>query len=553
MKQFAKIHSLLVATLILASFLRLYHLGTNPPSLDWDEASLGYNAYSLLKTGADEYGNTWPLSIRSFNDYKPPLYTYLTIPAVALFGLSEFAVRLPSALAGVIAVAAAYFLSIELFKDHRPSRSLALTSSFLLTISPWHLQFSRAAFEANLALTFYLLSVTFFLKWVNLSTNKNHQATKPYSHLLFILLSSLCASASFYSYHSARLVVPLLFLSFALIFRKLLLARPRHFLASLALSLALLFPLLYIGTRGYAADRLGSTSIFTAPQNYFRENERLSRLHHYDVTAVGLDKLIPREAIGYAQIIIRNYFEHFNFNFLFLTGDANPRHSAAGMGVLYLSQFPLLLYGAYRLIVDKPKFAPIIWLLLLIAPLPAAITQETPHAIRSLLMLPALTIITAYGFVSMYQAFAKKRFGSLPIISYSLLLTINFVVYLNLYFVITPEERSQAWQYGYKQLVQKVGELEPGYDRLVITTKYDQPHIYFAFYQQIDPKLYQTYAQTASRNIGQYYFVQDIPAYVAPANQKTLLIGAPHQLRIETPFEQIDFLDGSPAFLFYNL
>jgi len=116
MKQFAKIHSLLVATLILASFLRLYHLGTNPPSLDWDEASLGYNAYSLLKTGADEYGNTWPLSIRSFNDYKPPLYTYLTIPAVALFGLSEFAVRLPSALAGVIAVAAAYFLSIELLQ-----------------------------------------------------------------------------------------------------------------------------------------------------------------------------------------------------------------------------------------------------------------------------------------------------------------------------------------------------------------------------------------------------------------------------------------------------
>src|SRR3972149_2515950 len=85
----------------------------------------------------------------------------------------------------------------------------------------------------------------------------------------------------------------------------------------------------------------------------------------------------------------------FIFIFLSLPGAPTPRHSAAGMGVLYLSQFPLLLYGAYRLIVDKPKFAPIIWLLLLIAPLPAAITQETPHAIRSLLMLPALTIITA--------------------------------------------------------------------------------------------------------------------------------------------------------------
>ena len=85
----------LIVIFLLAFTLRFWQLGQNPPSLDWDEASLGYNAYSLFKTGADEYGNKWPLAIRSFGDYKPPLYTYLTIPSVAIFGLNEFAIRFP--------------------------------------------------------------------------------------------------------------------------------------------------------------------------------------------------------------------------------------------------------------------------------------------------------------------------------------------------------------------------------------------------------------------------------------------------------------------------
>ncbi|MDO8610433.1 MAG: hypothetical protein Q7R95_07830, partial [bacterium] len=67
---------LFVGIILLAGFLRLYKLGEVPGSLDWDEASIGWNAYSLLKTGTDEYGKAWPVSIRSFNDYKPPMYVY---------------------------------------------------------------------------------------------------------------------------------------------------------------------------------------------------------------------------------------------------------------------------------------------------------------------------------------------------------------------------------------------------------------------------------------------------------------------------------------------
>src|SRR3989338_344065 len=92
-----KFNWILIPVILLAAVLRFYQLGQNPPSLDWDETAHGYNAYSILKTGRDEYGYKFPLYFRSFDDYKPPIYTYLVVPAVAIFGLNDFAVRFPSA------------------------------------------------------------------------------------------------------------------------------------------------------------------------------------------------------------------------------------------------------------------------------------------------------------------------------------------------------------------------------------------------------------------------------------------------------------------------
>src|SRR3990172_10161443 len=108
MKNWSKI--LLALIIFLAIILRFWDLGKNPPSPDWDEVAIGYNAHSLLETGRDEYGIKFPLVFRSFDDYKPPLYFYLTALAVKFFGLNVFAVRFSSALFGVLAVLGTYFL-----------------------------------------------------------------------------------------------------------------------------------------------------------------------------------------------------------------------------------------------------------------------------------------------------------------------------------------------------------------------------------------------------------------------------------------------------------
>ena len=156
---------LFFVVLLIASILRLYDLGKVPKSLNWDEVALGYNAYSILKTGADEYGKFMPVVLQSYDDYKPALYTYLAIPTVGFLGLTELAVRLPSVLAGIGAVAIVYFLVLQIIGNKSVNIAgkevspyvIALTASFFLAISPWHIQFSRIAFESNVGLTINLL------------------------------------------------------------------------------------------------------------------------------------------------------------------------------------------------------------------------------------------------------------------------------------------------------------------------------------------------------------------------------------------------------------
>src|SRR3990167_2208416 len=118
MQEFKNKKILLILVIFLAFFLRFYKISETPPSLYWDEASLGYNAYSILKTARDEHGKFLPVTnFAAFGDYKPPGYIYLTVPAIAIFGLSEFAIRFPSALFGTLTVLLAYFLTKRLFEN----------------------------------------------------------------------------------------------------------------------------------------------------------------------------------------------------------------------------------------------------------------------------------------------------------------------------------------------------------------------------------------------------------------------------------------------------
>lgn len=188
---------------ILAFLLRVINLGGSPAGFTPDEASFGYDAYSLIKTGHDQWGVPTPLTFKSFGDYKLPVYTYLVIPSISVFGLNEFSVRLPNALLGTLAVFATYFLVLELFG--RREKKLAILASLFLAVSPWHIALSRGAFEANLTTFFLTTGMVFFL------------AARRRQNLLSVAM--LFFGINLFTYHSARLVTPIIVMALLWIYR----------------------------------------------------------------------------------------------------------------------------------------------------------------------------------------------------------------------------------------------------------------------------------------------------------------------------------------------
>ena len=197
MKLYQKL--LLLFLFISGLILRTHQLTRVPAGLHGDEVSIGYNAFSLLKTGRDQDGNFLPLTIDQFGDYRPAGYHYLDIPFIALLGINELAVRLPAALFGSLTIILFYFFVFELFNDHR----IALLSAGFLTFSPWHIAISRATSESIIAAFFIILGLYLYLKGINLKGIKK----MPHSRLLF-LLSFSSFFLSFLFYHAARFFLP---------------------------------------------------------------------------------------------------------------------------------------------------------------------------------------------------------------------------------------------------------------------------------------------------------------------------------------------------------
>lgn len=476
-----KIILFLTLIVIVASGLRLWQLGKIPISPDWDEVALGYNAYSILETGKDEYGKFLPIVLRSFDDYKPALYTYLAMPSIAVLGLNVIAVRLPSAILGILTVLATFFLVKELFKKN----SLALLASFLLAISPWHIQFSRVAFEANVGIALNTFGILFFLK----------SFKKPW----FLSLSALMLGFSLHVYQSEKVFVPLLIAILLCVFRKEFFSiRKRYMYVSLIIFAIICLPLiLFTLTNKDALSRAKTVSIFSNSSIIEGNTEKLVKDRaNNDILGLILDN----RRVEFAKYIIGGYLSHLDLNWLFVEGDI-ARHHAPGMGLMYLIELPFLLVGIYMLIFGKFDKALKIFITLwfLIVPIPASVTNDVPHAVRTINFLPILQILTAIGILTAFSKISSIKYRVLSVkIKYLFLLLIllvsvfNFSYYLNQYFIQQNYFHARYWQYGYKDMVNFVASVQKDYSKIIVsnTATMDQSYMFFLFYLKYDPNKY---------------------------------------------------------------
>ncbi|HUD44688.1 MAG TPA: glycosyltransferase family 39 protein [Patescibacteria group bacterium] len=185
-------YCLFTLIIFLALFLRLYNLGNNPAGFFCDEASVGYNAYTILHTGKDEYGVSFPVFFQAFGEYKDPIEIYSTIPFIAILGLTEFAVRSTSALYGIFSVILFCFIGKQI-----RSYKFGLLCAGLAATMPWLLHYNRIGFELSPYVAFLLLSVLFLLK---IEKNKK-----------YIIPFFLTLSLTFYTYQSANpLLLPVI-------------------------------------------------------------------------------------------------------------------------------------------------------------------------------------------------------------------------------------------------------------------------------------------------------------------------------------------------------
>lgn len=468
---------LLFLILFLAAFLRFWKIGEVPISPDWDEAALGYNAYSIMQTGRDEYGKFMPIILRSFDDYKPALYTYLTIPAIGALGLNTTAVRLPSVVFGILTVLTTYFLVKELFKKE----SLAILSAFLLAVSPWHIQFSRIAFEANVGMALNALCVLFFIKAL-----KNPK---------FLLLSSLFAGLSLHVYQSEKVFVPLLLLALFVIFRREFLAIPKKYIfSSVAIGILLSLPLLwFILTSKEALLRARGVSIFSDQTPFLSRTTKKLENDALDNDKLGL--ILDNRRFTYGITTVSGYLSHFDLNWLFIKGDL-ARHHAPEMGLLYLFELPFLFIGLYMLAFGnfekKIKIFIVAWFLLV--PVPASITTGVPHPIRTLNFLPLWQIFVALGILTVFKNLKlQKSFIKYPVISFlSIIFIFNFVYYLDQYFVQQNYFSAKYWEYGYEKIVPQVNGIK-GVEKVIVSNAgdMDQSYMFFLFYLKYPPRVYQ--------------------------------------------------------------
>lgn len=466
---------LLLFIFLVALALRLYNLSSVPVGFHGDEAEIGYNAYSLLKTGRDKNGVLLPLAIDQFGDFRPSGYQYAAIIPIAIFGLNEFATRFPAAIFGSLTIIVFYFLVKEFFEDE----NIGLMGAFILTLNPWHVVTSRATSESIIALFFLILGIFVFLKAI-----RNFSLFK---------LAYFSLAISFLFYHAARFFAPILAIALTLVY--FLLENPKRKdkarLIILNVLLLIAFAAIFIASKGL--ERPLSISIFSTQETKLILEEQIKEDLGQNPF---LTRFLHNKLLNYGLASLDNYFQHFTARFLFLRGGFPHRYLVPSTGNFYLVELPFLVLGFSFLIFTGLKkrkclfSLPILWTL--IGSIPAAFTfEDIPNVQRSIMMLPGLVMIITYGFFEFIKFVNRYLWQKEVILGVFLIFTYNFISFLHNYFHHSFTHQPWYRSVGEKELVLTLQELSKQGYRIITTSHYDNNLVFHLFYRQFDPKRFQ--------------------------------------------------------------
>ena len=440
----------LVVILLLATGLRFVGLERVPPGFAPDEASNGYDAYSLLLTGRDQHGALLPLVLRGFNDYRMPLFTYSVIPFIGLFGLTPASVRLTAAFWGLVTVPLAYWLGARMV-----NRRTGVVTALLCALSPWHIAFSRLGLEGTLVAFSVALAMAFLWQW-----QTDHRSC-------WLIGAGVALGLSVYTYSIAKFFAPAVLALAALFWKDDV---KRHFkaaLVALALAACLALPMAYLTLRypDQMQARYNQIAIFRP------------------------DRPLPealREFIGLAAI-------HFSPDYLFIKGDTDILQHPPFGGQLYWVQAPLLIISLLMISQTRYRRAVgfnIAWLLM--AAIPAALTEPnnpgSGHSLRNILALVPFQTLSAIGLNWIWETHQLRPWSrAIAIGLVALALSLNAGWFLRQYVQVYPPQVASRFEDGLQQLVETMYVVEKNYPVVVVSDKINSPYIYILFFTRYDP------------------------------------------------------------------
>jgi len=567
----------LIYTLIIifiAICLRFFKLAQVPHGMTWDEAAIGYNGYAVWKTRRDEWLVRLPVSFKSFGDFKAPFAIYLNSLFTFLFGMNLWAVRLPFVIVAIFAVWGMMLLTRQLFTEdkhlQKQAQFASIVAGIIMTLSPWHLHFSRAGFESAMTMTYIIFATHFFYKFIQLENYKdkvNREAREgalgqksllykffklfritlsdsKYTLLrksCYLLFSALLFVIAMYTYHSAKLAVPLLVLFLAFINRRQLLENKLLVLIFSIFGLALLKPLLEDTFMGEGMTR-ANTLFFTPEMNSL-------------------------EAV---KVIFNNYLSHLDPLFLLFGKTTTLRHGTGRWGVLLPVTFFIALWEFIIYVLTSIKkscckvqsrklviFA-IAWIVIGI--FPATLGVEIPHSNRAILALPGFILLATLGLndflVNISNAQVKIQKFKIPnkVLTLSVLATVHLLTFLSFqkyYYKVFAKESADAFKDGYVEAFEYAVAYEKGLygkpeaDKILFTSDYGQPYIYALFVRKTNPIWYR------GGSLVKYEFTDNIT--MGDLNRsKTLIVASKDDLLPEERAEKLVYgSDGEVRFKIY--
>lgn len=453
----------------LGVFLYFYKLSEVPPGFYIDEALPGYNAFSLLKTGKDEYGKSFPLVFRFYGSFNPPIFTYLTAFSVAVFGVSVFAVRFPSALLGMFSAIVVYFILRK--SNFTKDRFTAIVGALFALISPWLILHSRVGYEVSTA--FFLFSAGVLLAWLSLKESK------------FLIWSFLFLSLSTYAAYTQRFIVPFFILALLVVFKSKFFKGREKVRKNLILALGIAFltqiPNFYLLTTPafFPKSDLLSTGIIEG------QAQKIANFLPYALSFI----------LSFVREVFSQYFSYFSPRSLFFLPDPDLQRSIPELSTFYFWMIIPYIFGVYLLWKNKSHdFIKFLLILALITPIPASLTKNPFSTHRALpLFLPLILIITL-GYERIVKNFPSglKSLVTLGLIALSLLLLWRS------YFVLLPHERATAWGYGVKELAEIIKE-RPDTIFVIDQTRTKPLYMQLAFFLKFPPEKFQAISATRIR------------------------------------------------------